>query len=385
MSPIVVSLAFVFWLAIISLLQTFVLYPVELLLWTFISPSEEGTTKKQPSVTLVIAAYNEEDVIEEKIKNSLKLTYSELDIVVFSDASDDRTDEIVRSFTDEGVELQRIEGRVGKTACQNRVVETLSTDFVVFSDANSMYDSDAIERLVKQFEDGVGCVVGELRYEGGNVEGESFYWRYEQLLKRLESAFHTLVTGNGAIYAVRAESYVPLPNDAISDFAEPLAIVRNGETVKYAPNAVAREYTGESVESELTRRVRIVTRSWHTFLTNRDLANPIRYPQFSFQVLSHKVLRWLAPILLVVAFVTNALLVVASSSPAYDWLLVGQVLFYALAIVGAVALKLGFDVPVVFHVPHYFVAANYGMFRGLLEFLRHGTVVTWETTDRTEG
>lgn len=375
-----------FWVAILALLQTFVLYPVELFVVNAVWPEDdEEETKARPSVTLVIAAYNEEEIIADKIGNSLELDYpkEKLDMVVFSDASSDHTDEIVREYEDEGVELMRIEGRVGKTACQNRVVESLSTDVIIFSDANSMYDPAAIERLVEGFEEGVGCVVGELRYEGCGVEGERLYWRYERLLKCLESTFNTLVTGNGAIYAVRRSSYVPLPDDAISDFAEPLAIIKNGERVTYASDAVAYEYTEESVTSELDRRVRIVSRSWNTLEDNIALLNPLRYPIFSFQLLSHKVLRWLAPFWLAAALFTNVVLA-TTGSLVYVLLLAGQLGCYVLAAGGAVLNRTNRHVPMVFHAPYYFVASNYGMLLGLLAFVRNGAVVTWETTDRND-
>ncbi|WP_371727376.1 glycosyltransferase family 2 protein [Haloarcula sp. CBA1122] len=337
-------------------------------------------------MTLIVAAYNEEDIIGAKIENSLQLDYpgSKLDIVVFSDESSDCTDEIVQSYADEGVELIRIEGRVGKTVCQNEVVDTIKTDFIVFSDANSMYDRNAIKRLVERFDEGTGCVVGELRYEGGAVEGESVYWRYERIVKRLESDFHSLVGGNGAIYAVRRESYVPLPADAISDFAEPLAVVRDGETVKYEPDAIAREHTEEDLSGELSRRVRIISRSWNSLFDNLDLLNPIRQPKFAFQLLSHKVLRWLSPLFLTVALVSSGLLIWLADSVVYPVLFGGQLFFYMLAATGWFFEEFDINAPLILHVPHYFVVSNIGMVYGLAEFLRNGPVITWETTDRAE-
>ncbi len=190
----------------------------------------------------------------------------------------------------------RIGGRVGKTERQNQVVSIVDTDFIVFSDANSMYEPDAIQKLIAQFSDDVGCVVGELRYrDDSDIEGESFYWKFEQFIKKLESRFNSLVTGNGSIYTTRTNSYVPLPRDVISNFAEPLAIVQSGKLVKYAPDAVTWENTGDSVDSELSRRIRIVIRSRNTVAEHRGLLNPIHYPTFSFQLFSHKVLRWLSP------------------------------------------------------------------------------------------
>lgn len=378
---------FAFWGAVLGLVQTYFLYPIILLIASRFRGSSQLTASidEYPSVSLIIAAYNEEEIIAEKIENSLELTYpsEKLEIIVFSDASSDRTDEIVGSYADEDVRLMRIEGRVGKTECQNRVASAVESDILVFSDANSMYDPNAITSLVRTFSPEVGCVVGELRYsvEGG-VEGESVYWQYEQYIKRLESAVNSLVGANGSIYAVRASSYVPLPRSETSDFAEPLAIVESGEAVRYAANAVAREQTGDSTQSELNRRKRIVTRTWNTLSNYTRLLNPFEYPAFSFQLVSHKLLRWLSPVFLLLTFVSNALLAVLSSSPVYDVTFVLQLLFYGLAVVGSVTDRLSIDSLPYIRVPYYFIVANYGMSVGLYRFLGGTNIVTWETESR---
>lgn len=375
-----------FWVSGLALVHTYFSYPLSLKFLTyFIEEDQVSGTEPLPSVALIIAAYNEEDIIREKIENSLELAYPDelLNIVVFSDASDDRTDEIVKEYEDRGVSLVRIEGRVGKTECQNETADRVDESILVFSDANSMYDPDAITRLVEKFDQGVGCVAGELRYRGSSdVEGESTYWRYESAIKRLESQVHSLVTGNGAIYAVRAESYVPLPQDAISDFAEPLSIVRNGEVVKYAPDAIAWEETETSVSSELQRRIRIVTRCWHTIADNRDLLNLFSRPLFSYELWSHKVLRWLSPVFLILVLVGNIGLVALTDSPLYQLGLLGQSVFYALATAGLLADRLSIDDVTITHVPFYFLQSTYGMFIGLLNFLQGKNIVVWETSDR---
>ncbi|MFH5801508.1 glycosyltransferase family 2 protein [Haladaptatus sp. CMAA 1911] len=374
----------IFWASIFGIVHTYLLYPLLLVPFRNRRTNIQEPTK-WPSTTLVIAAYNEEDVIKEKIENSLQLEYpdEQLDIIVFSDASSDRTDEIVRSYSDAGVRLMRIEGRVGKTKCQNQVVSNVDTDFTVFSDANSMYEPDAIQKLIVQFSDDVGCVVGELRYrDDSDIEGESFYWKYEQFIKKLESRFNSLVTGNGSIYATRTSSYVPLPRDAISDFAEPLAIVQSGKLVKYAPDAVTWENTGNSVDSELSRRIRIVTRSWNTVAEYRGLLNPIHHPIFSFQLFSHKVLRWLSPLLLIGAFTSNVFLVALSSATFWVVLLSIQFGCYFLAILGWTTDQIDRSVPGIVHIPYYFTSANYGMLVGFWNFLRGRNIVTWETASR---
>ncbi|WP_199241417.1 glycosyltransferase family 2 protein [Halorubrum sp. ARQ200] len=381
-------LSTLFLLSGLALAHTYFLYPITLQLWTrFVSDRGAATSEDRPSVALIIAAYNEEEVIAEKIENSLQLEYpeNELDIVVFSDASDDRTDEIVEEYEEQGVSLIQIEGRVGKTECQNRVADLVEEDILVFSDANSMYEPDAISELVSRFAPGVGCVVGELRYrEASDVGGESVYWRYESWIKRLESRFYSLVTGNGSIYAVKVDSYVPQPADAISDFTEPLSILRNGERVVYAPGAVAWEETESSTADELQRRVRIVTRSWNSIVRFRDLLEPLRNTRIAYQLWSHKMLRWLSPVLLFGVLVANVGLVLVMPLVIFELLLAGQLLFYLFATVGWVTDRLDIEDPILTHVPFYFLQANYGMILGFVEFMRGNNIVTWETSDRAK-
>lgn len=371
-----------------ALAHTYFLYPITLQFWIrFVSDRGAVTIEDRPSVALIIAAYNEEKVIAEKIENSIQLEYpeNELNIVVFSDASDDRTDEIVKEYGEQGVSLVRIEGRVGKTECQNRVADLVDEDILVFSDANSMYEPDTISRLVSGFAPEVGCVVGELQYqESSDVKGESVYWRYESWIKRLESRFYSLVTGNGSIYAVKSGSYVPQPADAISDFTEPLSIVRNGERVIYAPSAVAWEETETSTTDELQRRVRIVTRSWNSIVRFRDLLDPCRNTQIAYQLWSHKMLRWLSPVLLLGFFVATVSLVSVMPLVIFELMLAGQLLFYLFAIVGWVADRFGIEDLVITHIPFYFFQANYGMLLGFVEFIQGNNIITWQTSDRSK-
>lgn len=375
----------VFWGSMFFLFHSYFGYPLSLWAASRVVPSREPAQCELPHVALIIAAYNEEDVIQEKIENSLELSYpaEKLSIIVFSDASSDRTDAIVKEYTEQGVELTRIEGRAGKTVCQNKVAARTDAEVLVFSDADSMYEPRAITELVDRFEAGVGCVVGELRYrESSDVEGESIYWRYESVIKQLESRVNSLVSGNGAIYAVRGESYVSLPRDSTSDFAEPLEIVRNSGQVKYAPDAVAWERTDPSTGAELARRIRIVTRSWNTISKYTDLLNPIHQPVFAYQVWSHKILRWFSPVFLGLALLSNVGLVITGGSAMYQLTLSGQVGFYLLAGVGALTDQMGIDGPLLTHVPYYFAQSNYGMLLGLWNFLSGSNIVIWETSAR---
>jgi len=376
-----------FWLAVLSLLYVYFLYPALLCIATLFTEEVEQPLDEEalPTVSLVIAAYNEEEVIAEKIENSLRLDYprEKLSVVVFSDASSDRTDEIVRSYSDAGIRLERIEGRVGKTECQNRVVETVDSEIIVFSDADSMYEPKAIRELLSKFAPDVGCVVGELRYRRYGVQAESAYREYEKLIKRLEPRLSSIVGGNGSIYAVRNASYVPLPPEHTSDFAEPLAIVRNGERAEYASNAAAWENTGETVGSEVNRRIRIATRLWNTVTDYTSLFNPVEYRLFSVQLLSHTVLRWLSPFMLLIAAVSNVALGLVKRSPMYRLLLLLQGVFYLLALGGAVADELEITTPTIAYVPYYFLRLNYSLLIGFYNFVSKKNIITWNTESRT--
>jgi len=378
----------IFWLTALLLVHVYMLYPATLfVLGAVLDRSEPNELPRElPTVSLVIAAYNEEEVIGAKIENSLELDYPEdkLDIVVFSDASSDNTDSIVRSYADRGVRLERIEGRVGKTECQNRVAERVDGDIIVFSDADSMYEEQAIKKLVGKFGDSVGCVVGELRYKKYGVEAESAYRTFEKIIRRLEPRVSSGAGANGSIYAVKRSSYVPLPPDQISDFAEPLAIVQQGERVEYTSKARAWENTGEDVESEASRRVRIGTRSWHTFFDYVGLLNPLRYPLFSFELVSHWLLRWLTPVLLAIAMVTNVVLVAISPNPLYLVTLLGQFGFYSLAAVGWILNQSDRPTPTIAYVPYYFLVLNKSLVHALWNVIRDRNIITWETETRSE-
>jgi cellulose synthase/poly-beta-1,6-N-acetylglucosamine synthase-like glycosyltransferase len=265
-----------------------------------------------PTLSFVISAYNEADVIRVKLLNALSLDYpaERREIVVISDCSDDGTDEIVREFAGQGVRLARQDERRGKTAGLNRTLPLLNGDIVVFSDANAMYEVDALRKLVRNFaDDQVGYVTGEARYLlGGKAAadtGERAYWGYEMELKRLETQLGSMVGGDGAIYAIRRPLWRTLPEDAINDFLNPLQIVEAGWRGVYEPKAVCYEETSGRFKSEYKRRVRIVSRSWRAVFQAAGVLNPFRVGLFSWCLVSHKVLRWNAGIFAIAAAVAG--------------------------------------------------------------------------------
>jgi cellulose synthase/poly-beta-1,6-N-acetylglucosamine synthase-like glycosyltransferase len=379
-------LLIIFLLSSILLLYVYAGYPALMYVASKINDQKQQNPVKPetaPSVTLIVAAYNEEDIIENKIENSLSIQYpGDLEIVVFSDASSDDTDEIVRSYESQ-VKLERIEGRVGKTECQNQVVAQTDSDVVVFSDANSIYEPDAITELVRGIKSGADCVIGELQYQGGQVSEESLYWRIERAIKRGESATGNVVAGNGAIYAVERESYIPLPSDEISDFAEPLAILRNSGRIKYNSSAIATEQTSDNISGEFSRRVRISTRAWHTMAKYRELLSPMGNLEISIKLLSHKVLRWLTPIY----FGTILLLSVSLSyqSRLFTILLVAETLLLSIGIIGWIAEQYNLSIKsATVSIPQYLLIENIGLLIGGLNLVRGKNIVSWETTDRND-
>jgi len=381
-----VAIRIVFWSVVFLLFYIYFGYPLLLYLLSLFRRSRVRTDETyRPIVSLIIAAYNEEAVIGEKIENSLQLDYpkDKLEIIVFSDASTDRTDEIVKSYADQGVKLLRIEERKGKTYCQNEAAKIAQGKILVFSDANSMYEPNAVRKLVRHFADErVGCVSGELRYRSdkGSVEGERTYWKYEQTIKRLESRVSSVVGGNGSIYAVRQELFESLPSDALEDFVRPLRLVQKGYRVIYEPNALNWETAAPNPSREFQRRVRIVTRSVYSLFRDkalRTLLNPFRYGIFSVQLWSHKVLRWFSGLFSLLMFTLNIFLL--EQGTMYTVTMAGQGAFYLLAFWGFISeTALNRRAPKLPHIAYYFCLSCYAMLKGVYNGLRGRTIVTWQ-------
>jgi cellulose synthase/poly-beta-1,6-N-acetylglucosamine synthase-like glycosyltransferase len=376
-------LAILFWTAAGLIVYVYAGYPVLLLAMRMLGgtkPVAKGDGC--PLVTLIISAYNEAEVIGQKLANSLVLDYPAdcLQILVVSDASTDGTDEIVRALPDARVSLMRMPVRSGKTAGLNEAVRAARGEIIVFSDANAMYAAGALTAVVRNFADSaVGAVVGESTYstpQGGADEDESLYWRYEDVIKRLESDLGSVVGGDGAIYAIRKCLYRPMPADALSDFVNPLQIVYGGDRCVYEPEARSVERGAGDFSREFRRKVRIVNRAWRATISLKGLLNPIRFGFFSIQVFSHKVLRWLVPVLLLLSLTTNLALL------GRGWLYVAtlavQVVLYGLGGLGY-ALRARDKLPRILAVPFYFLMVNFASARGILDAYLGKTYTTWTT------
>ncbi len=299
-----------------------------------------------------------------------------LNIVVISDGSDDKTDKIVESFED--VSLFKTGERVGKAEAINRFFNTgVETPFVVFSDANSIYDPDALKALMKHFgDDRIGLVCGELQYTEPVTDigrGESLYWKYEKFIRKQESKMGRLLSPNGCIYAIRTELFKPLHPKAMSDFqmAEDIAI-QNRDLI-YEPGAVVRENTCVPVSEEFNRKQRIIAGCLQVV---GDKFQKLEIPRL-FQMISHKLIRWLVPFFLIAVLILNLFLL---DSIFYRFLLVAQILFYSFAAMGWLLYRFNFNP---FGVFLYFIVVNSASAKGVIKFLTDTHKATWESPEST--
>lgn len=340
----------------------------------------------EPAVTLIVSAYNEVDVIADKIRNSLALDYpqNKLEIIVISDASDDGTDEAVTGFALSNVKLLRMEGRGGKTVGLNAALKIATGEIVVFSDANAMYEARSLRNMVRNFSDPhVGAVVGESTYsdaQGNAQENEGLYWKYEIGIKRLETQLGSVVGGDGAIYAIRKRLYRDMRADALSDFVNPMQIVMSGHRCIYEPQARSVEEAADNLQKEFKRKVRIVNRAWRALWTMPVMLNPFKYGFFALEVISHKLLRWLIPVFLVGFAIATVLTVGLGGFYAFAFW--SQVVLYLCALIGYF-LRDSNTMPKFLAVPYYFCLVNYASARGIIEAYRGKTYTTWNTPRTT--
>lgn len=337
-----------------------------------------------PSVTLMISCYNEIDVVEEKIRNSLALDYpkDQLSIIVISDGSDDGTDEVALSFQAQRVSLVRQDGRLGKTSAINLAMQECTSDIVVFSDANAMYKTDAIKKLTRNFNDvSVGYVVGAALYTNGQensaAASENLYWMYEIALKTMESNVHSVVGGDGAIYAIRRDLFKKMDAKDINDFVNPLQIIEQGYRGVFDKEAICTEETAGDFSKEYKRKQRIVNRSFRGLLKVKSVLNPFKFGFFSFQVISHKLLRWLQPIFILL-FATGSILLALKEYSVFSNVSQVGILFLWLAQIGYLKSRQQY-ISKIFFIPYYFVMVNYYSLLGVVSALMGNIQVIWST------
>ena len=374
-----------FWLAALLLAHTHVTYPLSLELLARLrgrgrgdsrGAGERGSDSAPPRVSLIIAAHNEEAVIAERVRNALASDYprERLEVIVASDGSDDRTAELaLEAGADLVLELER----GGKVTAQNAAVERARGEILAFSDANSMWEPDALRLLAERLADPrVGYVCGQLRLlDAGGENQEGLYWRYEMRVRERESELGSITAGNGAIYAVRRDAYVVMPPDRGHDLCLPYLMVRRGLRAVYEPRAVASEPMPPDLEGEFQRKRRMMNRTWGVLLRDGMLSPRGYDPFYAYAMLSHRGLRYASPFLHAVALVTN--LALLGRGPIYAFTLALQLgLLAAAALAGVVRAR-----PLA--IARYYVVVTASIAAGLWDRLRSGAAVTWESVEGT--
>ncbi len=372
----------VFWTSIAALFYVYAGYPLLVYLVSRLAPKPVKRGTIEPKVTILITAYNEEKAIRQKLENTLLIDYPKenLEILVASDGSTDRTDEIVKEFSARGARLFRQEGRVGKTVTQNNAVTQATGEIILFSDATTDYRSDVLLEILPNFADEtVGCVAGKLVYvdaSDSNVgKGAQSYWNYETFLKESESRACSLIGASGCLYAVRKSAYRPMYAEACSDFLICTVIYEQGLRSVYEPRAVCTEDTNRQTDKEMQMRVRVISQTFTDLWRNRRMMNPLRSGFYAVELISHKVLRYAVPFFLLLIFVSNAFLI--PHSLFFDLLFLAQIGFYLLALIGWAFEKANIKIGAL-AIPHYFVLANLASVFGFYKFLRGERFAAWE-------
>ncbi|MCK4948038.1 MAG: glycosyltransferase family 2 protein [Candidatus Aureabacteria bacterium] len=358
-------------------------YAGYLLLLTVLSIKKKRINKGDifPYVSLIVAAYNEEDSIEGKIKNSLKLNYpkEKLEIIVASDCSTDNTDKIVEKYLDKGIKLVRQNQRNGKTAVQNLAVASAKGEILVFSDATTIYDKEALKKMVRNFNDStVGCVAGVERFVKPEksliAEEVSLFWKYEQLLRQKETDVSSIVAVSGCIFAIRKFLHEELSENLVEDLILPLKTIFKGYRVVNEKEAIGYEETVINSEDDYKRKERIVTGGIIGLLYMKHLLNPVRYPILSFQLISHKIFRWLTPFFLIVLFLSNMYLI--RNGLFFQVFGFLQILCYLLAGIGYLLRKTENTLKI-FKIPYYFCLINAAAAVGVIKFLSGKRQIVW--------
>lgn len=369
------------WGSVGAIAASYFVYPLVLLLLGRLIRRQPDPPESFPSVTLMISAYNESRVIRDKLENTLAIDYpaDRLQVLVISDSSDDGTDEIVQEFRDPRIQLCRLEPRGGKSRGITHFMPLATGEFVVFSDANSMYQPDALRWLMRPFADPkVGYVVGHQLYEDKEASSagsaENVYWHYEIALKEAESRVASVVGGDGAMYAIRRSVWIPIAHDEISDFVLPLRLVAQGYRGVFERRARCVESTGASFKAEFRRRTRIVNRSLTAVMRVPRALQPFHVGWNAVLLFVHKVLRWFTPFFMVGALVGNYMAVSDGGNVVTRTLLYLQLAFYALSVLGIVP---GLRSIPLFYLPFYFCLSNLAAAKGVLKALRGRPTVLW--------
>jgi biofilm PGA synthesis N-glycosyltransferase PgaC len=383
------------WLSLLIVVYTFVGYGILLYIIIKIKRYVKGKLKEPvvdyallPTCTLVVAAYNEEGFITEKIADTLKLNYPQgkLKLLFITDGSNDRTPDIIKQYPQ--IELMHSPDRRGKIAAVHRAMEHVNSEITIFTDANTFLNADALVNICRHYADQtVGAVAGEKRVQvdvnaDASAAGEGFYWKYESALKKWDSELYSVVGAAGELFSVRTALYKPVYEDTVlDDFMISMLIAQQGYRIIYEPAAYATETASANVTEELKRKVRIAAGGIQSILRLKSLLNPFQ-SILAFQYVSHRVLRWtVTPFLLILSFVLNAAIALQTGETFYQLLFGAQVLFYLLAVLGWLMERRAIRIKALF-VPYYFCVMNYAVLAGIIRYAQKNQSAAWEKSKR---
>ena len=392
------TLKILFWAMLLIVFYTYLGYGILLYLVIRLKRFFKGKPLKTvlpsdeelPTMTLMICAYNEEEVVAEKMANTLALNYprDKFRIMWVTDGSNDRTNELLKAYPE--VDIVFSPERRGKTAALKHGLRELKTRYVAFTDANTMINPDALREIARLFMDPtVGCVSGEKRVAARKegemaAEGEGLYWRYESTLKKWDSELYSAMGAAGELYAVDPTLVREVPDEALlDDFMMSMYIVQAGRRIAYTPDAYALEYGSANIFEESKRKRRIAAGGLQSIWWLRSMLNPLHQPLVAFQYISHRVLRWsITPVALVILLIINILLVALHAGTFYTVMLVLQLLFYLMALAGWWLDRKGHKNKLLY-TAYYFVFMNINVFRGMSYLRTHGKSGAWEKARRS--
>ncbi|MGE5670407.1 MAG: glycosyltransferase family 2 protein [Fibrobacterota bacterium] len=377
-------LIFILWISIFLAFFVYFGYPLTLTFLSLFRRKKVLRAPITPMVSLIITAYNEEKRIREKLENTMKLDYprEKLQVIIASDGSTDKTHDIVREYADRGVVLFEVPDRKGKENAQAQAVRIATGEIVVFSDTATRLDPKGLQEIVSNFADPqIGCVSSEdkmISEDDTDVGGEGFYVKYEMWLRALESRCNSVVGLSGSFFAARKEVCKDFSPKMQSDFRTLLSSMKKGMRGVSDPNAIGYYQDIKDKSREFQRKVRTVLRGLTVFFNHPEFLNVFKFGLFTYQYLSHKLMRWLVPVFLCAALIANSML--ATVSPLYFWLLVAQGLFYGSALLGILFPSL---TKIVFiKIPAFFVVVNASIFVAWIKFLKGERVVLWQPSVR---
>ena len=369
-----------FWVSIGLILYVVIGYPLILLaLWRLKGARPVAKKAAPRRVDFLIPAHNEAAVIADKIRNTLELDNSdghEMRVLVVSDGSTDATVDIAHSFEDPRVEVIETPGRYGKLKAMNMAMEQMSGDIIIFSDANAILSQHAMTAMLRHYEDReVGGVCGQITIakKGDIADADGFFWRYDQMMKHAESDLGGTVSAQGSIHSLRRSLAEPVPPGVADDFLLSVKAVAKGYRLAFEPRATTCEAVTETAHAEISRRIRSTEMGWRGLMMMREVMNPARFGLYAWQIISHKFLRRLTPLFLLVAFLSN--LALAGHGVGWTALALAQCLFYAIAL-------LAYLVPATRGLPlwgkvMFFVMSNIAMALGILAYYRGRESSIW--------